>query len=96
MQFMTVARRRTEAFSDDAFNALVDAEVQQARTLYAEGFIRQLWHRGDVRGVCILVEAQSEDEVRERLNTLPLYAAGMIEFSVIPLKPWAGFGPRAS
>ena len=31
--------------------------------------------------------------VRERLNTLPLYQAGMIEFSIIPLNPYAGFSP---
>lgn len=96
MQFLTISRRRTEAFSDEAFTARVEAEFQQARTLYTEGFIRQLWQRGDLRGACILIEAESEDQVRERLNTLPLYAEGMVEFSVIPLRPYDGFSPRNS
>jgi hypothetical protein len=42
----------------------------------------------------MIVEATSEADVRQQLDTLPLFAAGMIEFSVIPLKPYAGFGPR--
>ena len=94
MQFLTLSRRRSESFPDAAFAARVDAEVEQARRLYADGFIRQIWHRTDVAGACILVEAASEAEVRERLNTLPLFAAGMLEFSVIPLKPYGGFCPR--
>ena len=93
MQFLTVSRRRTERFADADFAAHAEAERAQARALYAEGFIRQIWQRGDIPGACILVEADSEAHVRERLNTLPLYEAGMIEFSIIPLKPYAGFSP---
>jgi muconolactone delta-isomerase len=97
MQFLTVSRRRTERFADTDFAALAEEEKAQARALYAEGFIRQIWQRGDVAGACIVVEADSEAYVRERLNTLPLYQAGMIEFSIIPLKPYAGFAmPAAS
>src|SRR5688572_29425952 len=95
MQFMTLSRRRTENFSDADFAALREQEVEQARVLYSEGFFRQLWHRGDVPGACLLIEADSEDHVRERLNTLPLYQAGMLEVLIIPLKPYAGFCPPA-
>jgi muconolactone delta-isomerase len=93
VQFLTVSRRRTDRFADADFAAHAEAERAQARALYAEGFIWQLGQRGGVAGACILVEADSEAHVRERLNTLPLYQAGMIEFSVIPLKPYAGFCP---
>lgn len=91
MQFLTVSRRRTESFSEADFAALIEQEVAQARALYANGFLRQLWTRGDVPGACLLIEADSEAQVREQLNSLPLYRAGMIEFSVIPLKPYVGF-----
>jgi muconolactone delta-isomerase len=96
MQFLILSRRRTERFTDDQFAALLEQEVAQARVLYAEGFFRQLWHRGDVPGGCLLVEADSKERVRERLNTLPLYRADMIEFSIVPLRPYAGFCPAAS
>jgi muconolactone delta-isomerase len=94
MQFLIVSRRRTESFTDAEFAAHLEDEFEQARVLYADGFIRQIWRRGDRPGACILLEADSEENARERLNTLPLYRAGMIEFSLIPLNPYAGFGPR--
>ena len=93
MQFLTVSRRRTEHFAEADFAARAEDERAQVRALYAEGFIRQIWQRGDIAGACIVVEASSEAEVRERLDTLPLYRAGMIEFSIIPLNPYAGFSP---
>lgn len=94
MQFMTLLRRVSERFSDANFVPLLEAEVEQARTLYADGFIRQVWHRGDVAGACLLIEAECEDAVRRTLATLPLVAEGMLEIvTLVPLKPYAGFGP---
>ena len=93
MQFLILTRRLTERFSDAEFAARIEPEVAQARVLYAEGFFRHLWHRKDVAGACILIEAESEDRVRERLDTLPLFRAGMLDVSIIPLKPYAGFCP---
>jgi muconolactone delta-isomerase len=91
MQFMTLSRRRTEQFTDAEFAARVQSEVAQARALYAQGFIRQIWHRGDLPGACLLVEADSEEQVREMLNTLPMVGSGMLDVSIVPLKPYAGF-----
>ena len=91
MQFLTISRRRTERFTDAEFGALAQQEVDQARALYAQGFIRQIWHRADVGGACILVEADSDAQAREKLNTLPLAKADMLEVTIVPLKPYAGF-----
>jgi muconolactone delta-isomerase len=93
MQFLTISRRRTERFTEAEFAAHVEAEVAQARVLYAQGFIRQIWHRADIAGACLLVEADSEEQLREALNTLPLVHAGMLEITIVPLKPYAGFCP---
>jgi hypothetical protein len=95
MQFISLTRRRTERFSEEEFAPRLEAEAERARALYVAGFIRQIWHRGDVKGACLLWEAASEQEVREKLATLPLIAAGMLEVvSVVPLNPYLGFGPR--
>lgn len=94
MQFLTLSRRK-EGLTDDEYVACAAEEVRQAQLLYEEGFIRQIWHRTDAPGACILVEAASEELVRERLNTLPFVKAGMIEVSVIPLRPYSGFCPPA-
>jgi muconolactone delta-isomerase len=95
MQFMALLRRVTERFGDADFAPLLEPEAERARTQYAEGFIRQIWSRGDVPGACLLIEAADEAEVRAGLATLPLFAAGMLELtSLLPLKPYRGFGPR--
>jgi muconolactone delta-isomerase len=93
MQFLTVSRRRVESFPEADFAALVEEEIQRARVLYAQGFIRQIWHRSDIPGACIVAEADSEQHARELINTLPMARAGMLEITVIPLKPYAGFCP---
>jgi muconolactone delta-isomerase len=93
MQFLSLSCRRADHFSDAEFAALVDVEIAQARALYADGFIRQIWHRGDMPGACILLEADSLEQARARLHTLPMVRAGMLEISIVPLVPYAGFCP---
>jgi muconolactone delta-isomerase len=94
MQFITLSQRKTDQFSEAEFTPHLEAEAERARTLYADGFIRQIWHRGDVLGACLLIEAESEATARLTLATLPLVAAGMLEIvAVVPLKPYRGFGP---
>ena len=96
MQFLAILRRNTGDFTDADFAPKLEDEVQQARALYLEGFIRQIWHRGDVPGACIIVESDSEESVRAKIKTLPFAALGMILVdSVIPLNPYRGFGPRS-
>ena len=93
MQFLTISQRSAGA-SGEACAALREEESCRARTLYLEGHLRQIWQRGDVTGACLLWEADSEDHVREMLNTLPFVRASLLEVTVIPLKPSAVFGSR--
>jgi len=93
MQFLTLSRRMEKVEAPD--NELVEAEVQRARVLHAEGYMRQLWHRADGPGACVLWEVEDEGRLWELLKSLPFLRAGVVEVSVIPLRPWAGFGPEA-
>ena len=95
MQFLSLSRRRTDAFPPEAFTAeLVAHEGERVKELYAAGILRQVWLRGDVPGASILWEAASEAEVREAIASLPIFKAGMLEIvAVVPLKPYPGFGP---
>jgi muconolactone delta-isomerase len=88
MQFLTISQLRAGA-SGEACASLREEESCRARTLYREGHIRQIWHRGDMTGACLLWEADSENQVREMLNTLPFVKASLLEVTVIPLKPYA-------
>jgi muconolactone delta-isomerase len=93
MQFLTVSRRVESAGAPG--DALVRAEVQRALVLYAEGYMRQLWHRSDGPGACVLWEVEDDRQLWEMLKSLPLLQAGMVEVTVIPLRPWAGFAPES-
>jgi muconolactone delta-isomerase len=95
MQFLSISRRRTDAFPPEAFTAeRIGQEGQRVKELYAAGILRQIWKRGDTQGAAIVWEAASEAEVRAAVESLPLYKAGMLEVSMLlPLEPYAGFGP---
>jgi len=95
MQFLSLSRRRVDAFPPDAFTPeLMARESNRVRELYATGILRQIWRRGDIPGAAILWEAASEAEVRAALDSLPIAQAGMLEIlALVPLAPYPGFGP---
>ncbi len=96
MQFVSIARRRTESYPPEAFEALLEPEAEKVRELYAKGMVRAVWSREDVLGAIMLLEASSREELDAELALLPLAAAGMLEITVIPIKGYRGFGPRAT
>jgi muconolactone delta-isomerase len=93
MQFLSISRRRTDAFPPEAFTPeLQGGEAQRCKELYGAGILRQVWKRGDTPGAAILWEAANEAEVREAIASLPLNRAGMLEITIfLPLEPYAGF-----
>ena len=93
MQFISISRRRTDAFPPEAFTPeLMARETLRVKELYASGILRQIWKRGDVPGATILWEAAREVEVRVALGSLPIYQAGMLEVvALVPLEPYPGF-----
>ena len=95
MQFLSLSRRRTDAFPPEAFTPeLTGREGQRVKELYAAGLLRQVWKRGDTAGAAILWEAATEAEVRDALASLPIAQAGMLEIvALVPLEPYPGFGP---
>jgi hypothetical protein len=94
MQFLTVSKRLAGKGPDGDLASLTEAEFECARALYSQSFIRQIWHRADIPGACIIVEAESEQQVRDTLRTLPFFEAGLLDVVIIPLKPYAGFAPN--
>lgn len=93
MQFLTLSRRRTDAFPPEAFTPELTArEGRRVKELYATGILRQVWKRGDVAGAAIVWEAASEAEVREAIDSLPIAQAGMLELvALVPLQPYPAF-----
>lgn len=94
MQFLTLSRRRTDAFPPEAFTPeLLGRESRRVKELYSAGILRQIWRRGDQPGAAILWEAASEDQVRQALASLPLAQVNMLELvALVPLEPYPAFG----
>jgi muconolactone delta-isomerase len=91
MQFLSISQRR-KGFAEEEYASLAEQESERASELYAAGLIRQIWHRADMPGACLLWEAEGEEQVREVWKTFPFAGAGMTEMTLIPLKPYGGFG----
>ena len=93
MQFLSISQRRP-GFAEEKYAGLAEQEMDRARELYTEGWIRQIWHRTDTPGACLLWEAHSADEIQTLWKTFPFAKAGMTEMTLVPLKPYGGFRPR--
>lgn len=91
MQFLAITRRYTETFSEADFAAVLPAEADRARALYAQGVFRTINSRGDMPGAVILLEATDAAEAATIVATLPLAEKRMMEVSVVPLLPYRGF-----
>jgi muconolactone delta-isomerase len=93
MQFLSMSRRRTDAFPPEAFTPeLLAQEGKHVKKLQADGILQQIWLRDDIPGAAILWEAATEADVRAAIGSLPIFQAGMLEIVVLaPLKPYPGF-----
>ena len=79
--------------------AIMPAEIRATVKLYFDGKIRQWYSRGDGKGVIFLVDANTVDEARALMETLPLAKTNLMDpqyIAVGPLMPLrALMGPGA-
>ena len=71
--------------------SLLKDEARHAWELYQAGVIRELYFRADRHAAVLVLECASVAEAREVLSTLPLVRENIIEFELIPLRPYPGF-----
>ncbi|MDP7539369.1 MAG: superoxide dismutase [Alphaproteobacteria bacterium] len=90
MKVIAIAHRSTEHSAED-FAPHLEAEAHRALTLFAEQSFRELYSRTDGKGAIIVLEAASEDEAREKLESLPLAKLGMLSFDIYGTQPYRGF-----
>jgi muconolactone delta-isomerase len=74
------------------------AEARRVWELYQQGAIRETLFRSDEPSAVLMLECTDVAGARTVLATLPLVAAGLIEFELIPLRAYPGFerlfGPK--
>src|SRR5258707_11045841 len=61
-----------EGVTPQQIMAVMPAEIRATVKLYLDGKIQQWYSRGDGKGVIFLVNANTEDEARALMETLPL------------------------
>ena len=59
--------------------------------LQQEDVIREIYFRADQSCAVLMLECDDLEQARRRLSELPLVAAGLIQFELIPLRPYPGF-----
>jgi hypothetical protein len=67
--------------------AIMPAEIRATVKLYFDGKIRQWYSRGDGKGVIFLVDANTVDEARALMETLPLAKTNLMDHEYIPVGP---------
>ena len=100
MRYLVVVTRKVDKFSPDQFQPFLEPEAERARKLHAEGVFRSIWtyadEQGKPKGAVLEMESDGPEEIHQILNTLPMAAAGMIEWQLLPILPYRGFAPRNS
>jgi hypothetical protein len=75
----------------EAFRPLLEDEARRVWELLQSGLLREI-HFDAIRHTAVIVlECGDVDEARALLSGLPLVAAGLIDFDIIPLAPYDGF-----
>lgn len=88
MKLLAVGRARVGADVPAGIAAHVKEEMQRVWELYRAGTVREMYSLGGPGAVLVLETGARIDAV-ELLDGLPLVKAGVVEFEVIELHPFA-------
>lgn len=66
------------------------AEASRVWALQQAGLLREIYFRADREEAVLVLECAGESEARAALASLPLVQAGLIDFKLIPLRPYPG------
>jgi hypothetical protein len=83
--------RESPGITAGEFSPYLKAEAAKVWELYQSGMARELYFRQDQSTAVLVLECSSLAEARSVLSELPLVQAGLIEFDLVPLRPYPGF-----
>ncbi len=83
--------RDTAPADDPRFAELRPAEARRAWELYQADVLREIYFRADRPNGVLVFEVPDVAAARAAVDSLPLVAAGLIDFDLVPLKPYPGF-----
>ncbi|HEY7751085.1 MAG TPA: hypothetical protein VH917_02245 [Ignavibacteriaceae bacterium] len=74
-----------------AFRKYAKAEAKTLWKLYLGGIVREFYFRKDKKLAVLVLEVKNKAEAIKALNKLPYVNKKLIEFELIPLRPYPGF-----
>lgn len=98
MQFLVIFNNKPEFAAEgppaDFADRMAD-DAERLKELYAEGSLRAVWALDrPERGGAALFEADSPEQARDLLATVPLVKIDYNDYELFPLAPYPGFTPR--
>jgi hypothetical protein len=83
--------RDTAPADDPRFAEVRPAEARRAWELYQADVLREIYFRADRPNGVLVFEVPDLAAARAAIDSLPLVAAGLIDFDLVALKPYPGF-----
>ena len=75
----------------EAFLPLLKDEARCIWELHQSGELREIYFDAEKHTAVLVLESPGIDQARRHLSDLPLAAAGLITFEIIPLAPYDGY-----
>jgi hypothetical protein len=73
------------------FRRSAKAEAKALWQLYLNGIVREFYFRKEKKQAVLILEAKNTQIAKRALSKLPFVSKKLIEFELIPLKPYPGF-----
>jgi hypothetical protein len=73
-----IAIARGSIAEPDKLGPFIDDEMRVVGQLKADGFIKSVYRRAAGPGTILILEGESMDVIRERMNTLPFVVEGLM------------------
>ena len=90
MKVLAIEKERPGINPED-FKPYLEEEALQIWNLQQRDFVREVYFREDQSSAVLILECDSIQQANEVLTELPLVKNRLIEFEVIPLKPYPGY-----
>jgi len=90
VRILALEVEKADAIAAD-FQPHLAQEAQEVWGLVQAAVIREAYFRADRNSAVLILECADVSEAEQKLGQLPLVAAGLIGFDLIPLVPYSGF-----
>lgn len=90
MKVMAIAAPKT-TLTPELLKEHMPSEVPATLKLYLDGKVEQFWFR-EKAGPIFLMNVESVEQAKATLDTLPLVAAGLMAYDLMPVGPLIPLG----